>query len=135
VTGVPLGMDGTLNCTDLLGATVVVALLPLTATVLLALVPAGTRVATEVGGLTVPLEVTEGEGEGVGVAEVAAGEGEGVGVGVGVVQDWVGHKSYDETMNTYGHLFEDDIKIAASIRVEHIRALDAKNKIRVMRLA
>lgn len=57
------------------------------------------------------------------------------GIRVEVVQDWVGHKSYDETMNTYGHLFEDDIKIAASIRVEHIRALDAENKIRVMRLA
>jgi hypothetical protein len=57
------------------------------------------------------------------------------GIRIKVIQVWVGHKSYDETMNTYGHLFDDDNEIAASVRVEHIRTLAAKNKIRVMQLA
>ncbi len=57
------------------------------------------------------------------------------GIRIKVIQVWVGHKSIEETMNTYGHLFEDDNEIAASARVEHIRDLVAKNKLRVMKLA
>lgn len=57
------------------------------------------------------------------------------GIRIKVIQSWVGHKSIEETMNTYGHLFEDDNELAASARVEHIRELATKNKLRVMKLA
>ena len=57
------------------------------------------------------------------------------GIRIKVIQTWVGHKSIEETLNTYGHLFEDDNELAASARAEHIRTLVAKNKLRVMKLA
>ena len=57
------------------------------------------------------------------------------GIRIKVIQAWVGHKSIEETLNTYGHLFEDDNELAASARAEHIRTLVAKNKLRVMKLA
>jgi integrase len=51
------------------------------------------------------------------------------------VQVWVGHASFQETVDTYGHLFEDSQKIAADKMVVYFKAQLEKNRFRAVRLA
>ena len=51
------------------------------------------------------------------------------------IQVWVGHASFQETMDTYGHLFADSQKIAADKMVTYFKAQAEKNKFRAIRLA
>jgi len=51
------------------------------------------------------------------------------------IQVWVGHASFQETMDTYGHLFADSQKIAADKMVTYFKAQVEKNKFRAVLLA
>ena len=57
------------------------------------------------------------------------------GVDIKVIQEWVGHASIQETMDTYGHLFKEDKSIAAGKFVDYFKGLVSLNKFTTKKLA